>query len=359
MPLPFILGGLALVAAGYGVKKGIDALDADCEADEFIKKAENLKEESTKKAESAESDCRRAFMRFGKKKLHVLSHSVSNFLNHFHRLNRSRITIGTKDTDMQDIQKQVLDARKITNQYREVDFFDVSGVVAGSAIGGVLAAYGAYAGVGMLASTAGGVAIAELSGVTATNATLAWLGGGALSVGGFGMVGGMAVLGGLVAGPALAILGAFSASKMEEKLENAKAYCSQVEKAAKEADVVIDNLQAIRKMADLFTRQITKFDALFFSLAQDAIATMKKHNYDTSRYNQKERDQLCVTVSTLMTLSAFLKVSIMDKHQKLNEKAQKALILMRDQVNAIESAQESGHYNVAMIQSKRKGLENL
>ncbi|OPG28983.1 sortase [Helicobacter pylori] len=359
MPLPFILGGLALVAAGYGVKKGIDALDADCEADEFIKKAENLKEESTKKAESAESDCRRAFMRFGKKKLHVLSHSVSNFLNHFHRLNRSRITIGTKDTDMQDIQKQVLDARKITNQYRDVDFFDVSGAVAGSAIGGVLAAYGAYAGVGMLASTAGGVAIAELSGVAATNATLAWLGGGALSVGGFGMVGGMAVLGGLVAGPALAILGAFSASKMEEKLENAKAYCSQVEKAAKEADAVIDNLQAIRKMADLFTRQITKFDALFFSLAQDAIATMKKHNYDTSRYNQKERDQLCVTVSTLMTLSAFLKVSIMDKHQKLNEKAQKALILMRDQVNAIESAQESGHYNVAMIQSKRKGLENL
>ncbi|PDW15021.1 sortase [Helicobacter pylori] len=332
-----MLGGLALVAAGYGVKKGIDALDADCEADEFIKKAENLKEESTKKAESAESDCRRAFMRFGKKKLHVLSHSVSNFLNHFHRLNRSRITIGTKDTDMQDIQKQVLDARKITNQYREVDFFDVSGVVAGSAIGGVLAAYGAYAGVGMLASTAGGVAIAELSGVTATNATLAWLGGGALSVGGFGMVGGMAVLGGLVAGPALAILGAFSASKMEEKLENAKAYCSQVEKAAKEADAVIDNLRSVEKMADLFTRQITKFDALFFSLAQDAIATMKKHHYDTSRYNQKERDQLCVTVSTLMTLSAFLKVSIMDKHQKLNEKAQKALNLMQNQINALQS----------------------
>ncbi|NHB47271.1 glycine zipper family protein [Helicobacter pylori] len=357
MPLPFILGGLALAAAGYGVKKGIDALDADCEADEFIKKAENLKEEAKRKVDSAQSGRNQALVRLGKKKLHVLSHTVSNFLDHFHRLNRSRIII--EGINMQDIQGQVSDARKITNQYREVDFFDVSGVVAGSAIGGVLAAYGAYAGVGMLASTAGGVAIAELSGVTATNATLAWLGGGALSVGGFGMVGGMAVLGGLVAGPALAILGAFSASKMEEKLENAKAYCSQVEKAAKEADAVIDNLQAIRKMADLFTRQITKFDALFFSLAQDAIATMKKHNYDTSRYNQKERDQLCVTVSTLMTLSAFLKVSIMDKHQKLNEKAQKALILMRDQVNAIESAQESGHYNVAMIQSKRKGLENL
>ncbi len=86
-----------------------------------------------------------------------------------------------------------------------------------------------------------GVAIAELSGVAATNATLAWLGGGVLSVGGFGMVGGMVVLGGLVAGPALAILGAMSADEMKEKLEKAKAYYSQVEKAVKKADAIIDH----------------------------------------------------------------------------------------------------------------------
>ncbi len=362
MPLPFILAGVAIAAAGYGVKKGIDALDADCEADEFIKKAESLKEEATKKAESAESDCRRAFMRLGEKKLHVLSHTVLNFLDHFYRLNRSRTTIegiNMQDIQMQDIQHQVSDARKITNQYREVDFFDVSGAVAGSAIGGVLVAYGAYAGVGMLASTAGGVAIAELSGVAATNATLAWLGGGALSVGGFGMVGGMAVLGGLIAGPALAILGALSADEMEKKRDDAKAYCSQVEAAVKKADAMIDNLQAVRKMADLFTRQITKLDALFFSLSQDAIATMKKHHYDTSLYNQKEKDQLCVTVSTLMTLSAFLKVSIMDESQKLTEKTKNALNLMRNQINALESGQKSRHYDVAMIQSNQTSLENL
>ncbi len=208
-----------------------------------------------------------------------------------------------------------------------MDFFDASGAVIGSAIGGVLAAYGAYTGVGMLASTAGGVAIAELSGVAATNATPAWLGGGVLSVGGFGMVGGMAVFGGLVAGPALAIaiLGAISTDEMKEKLEKAKAYHSQVEKAVKKADAIIDQFQAIEKMAKLFTRQITKCDALLFSLSQDAIATMKKHNYNHSLYSQEERDQLCVTVSTLMTLSDFLKVPIIDKHQKLQEKAQRAL----------------------------------
>ncbi|EJB22056.1 proteobacterial sortase system OmpA family protein [Helicobacter pylori CPY6261] len=242
---------------------------------------------------------------------------------------------------MQDIQRWVSDARKITNQYCEVDFFDASGAVIGSAIGGVLAAYGAYTGVGMLASMAGGVAIAELSGVAATNVTLAWLGGGALSVGGFGMVGGMVVLGGLVAGPALAILGAMSADEMKEKLEKAKAYYSQVEKAVKKADAMTDQFQAIEKMAKLFTKQIAKCDTLLFLLSQDAIATMKKHNYDFSPYdkeeNEEEKDQLCVTVSTLSSLSAFLKVPIIDEHQKLNEKAQMALEIMKGQMDALES----------------------
>ncbi|GHR42282.1 hypothetical protein JP0097_15320 [Helicobacter pylori] len=236
-----------------------------------------------------------------------------------------------------------------------MDFFDASGAVIGSAIGGVLAAYGAYTGVGMLASTAGGVAIAELSGVAATNVTLAWLGGGELSVGGFGMVGGMVVLGGLVAGPALAILGAMSADKMKEKLEKIKAYYSQVEKAVKKADAIIDQFQAIEKMAKLFTRQITKCDALFFSLSQDAIATMKKHNYNRSLYSQEERDQLCVAVSTLMTLSAFLKIPIIDKHQKLQEKAKRALEIMKNQMDSLES----GHYDVKMILSRQTDLENL
>ncbi len=304
MPLPFILGGLVLAAAGYGVKKGIDAFDADCEADEFIKKAESLKEEATKKVESAQSDRKLALARFGEKKLHVLSHSVSNFLDHFHRLNRSRITI--EGINMQDIQGQVLDARKITNQ------LNANGID-GDSVLGVFAGFGSL---GISSFTTG-----------------AMLGGG-LTMGGFA---GMAVFGGLVAVPALAILGAVRADEMEEKLEKAKAYHSQVEEAVKKADAMIDNLRAVEKMAKSFTRQITKLDALLFSLSQDAIATMKKHNYDTSRYNQEERDQISVTVSTLSTLSAFLKVPIMDEHQKLNKKAIDALNLIRKQINDLEN----------------------
>ncbi|MGT0083724.1 sortase [Helicobacter pylori] len=326
MPLPFILGGLALAAAGYGFKKGIDALDADCEADEFIKKAESLKEEVAKKAESAESDCRRAFARFGEKKLHVLSHIVSNFLDHFHRLNRSRIII--EGINMQDIQRQVSDARNLLNQLNAngIDGDSAPGVIAGCV------------GLGASGFTTGAI-----------------LGGGLAASG----LAGMAVLGGLLAAPALAILGAISADEMEKKRDDAKAYYSQVEVAVKKADVMVDQFQAVRKMADLFIEQITRFEKIFFSLSIDAISTMKKHHYDTSRYNQKEKDQLCVTVSTLSSLSTFLKAPIMDEHQKLNKKAINALNLMRNQINSLESGQESGHYDVAMIQSNQKGLKNL
>ncbi|MGN8406550.1 sortase [Helicobacter pylori] len=322
MPLPFILGGLALVAAGYGVKKGIDALDADCEADEFIKKAENLKEESKRKVDNAQSSRNQALVRLGKKKLHVLSHTVSNFLDHFHRLNRSRIII--EGINMQDIQGQVSDVRNLLNQ------LNANGIDKDSALG-VIAGCG---GLGVSSFTTGAI-----------------MGGGLAASG----LAGMAVVGGLLAAPALAILGAVSADEMEKKRDDAKAYCSQVEVAVKKADAMIDNLRSIEKMARLFTRQITKFDALFFSLAQEAIATMKKHHYYTSHYNQKEKDQLCVTVSTLSTLSAFLKVPIMDKHQKLNEKAKNALILMRKQMDSLEN----GNYSLRGISFRQAQLEIL
>ncbi len=343
MPLPFILGDIALAVAGYGVKKGIDAKDTNDKAKDLLKKAEELLEEAKKRVELAESGCKLAFARFGKKKLHVLSHTVSNFLDHFHQLKGHEFVIS--NIDMQNIQEQVLEALNIVNKYKMglLDLANLGGV--GIAVG-VLATYGAYTGI---SAAAGGTVLSHIGGA------LAWMSGGAISLGGGLAAGSMALIGGVGAAPVIAILGALSAAKMEKKRDDAKAYYSQVEAAAKKADVMIDNLRSVEKMAKLFTRQIIKFEALFFSLSIDAIATMKKHHYDTSRYNQKEKDQLCVTVSTLSSLSAFLKVSIMDKHQKINEKAKNVLNLMRDQMGSLEN----GNYSLRDISFRQARLEDL
>ena len=75
------------------------------------------------------------------------------------------------------------------------------------AAGGSLAAFGAYSAATTFATASTGTAIASLSGAAASNATLAFFGGGSLAAGGLGMAGGAAVLGGLVAGPALLVMG--------------------------------------------------------------------------------------------------------------------------------------------------------
>ena len=91
----------------------------------------------------------------------------------------------------------------------------------GSIAGGSLAV-GSWALVTALGSASTGAAISGLSGVAATNATLAWFGGGALAAGGAGMAGGAAVLGGLFAIP-LVYFAAKGSHKKAKELEDAKA----------------------------------------------------------------------------------------------------------------------------------------
>ncbi|GAA7367074.1 hypothetical protein ID0617_05340 [Helicobacter pylori] len=205
MPLPFILGDIALAVAGYGVKKGIDAKDTNDKAKDLLKKAEELLEEAKKRVELAESGCKLAFARFGKKKLHVLSHTISNFLDHFHQLKGHEFVIS--NIDMQNIQEQVLEALNIVNKYKMglLDLANLGGV--GIAVG-VLATYGAYTGI---SAAAGGTVLSHIGGA------LAWMSGGAISLGGGLAAGSMALIGGVGAAPVIAILGALSAAKMEKK----------------------------------------------------------------------------------------------------------------------------------------------
>jgi hypothetical protein len=74
----------------------------------------------------------------------------------------------------------------------------------GAAVGGGVAT-GSLAAVGAFGTASTGTAISTLSGAAATNATLAWFGGGAVAAGGWGITWGTVVLTG---GSTLIALGA-------------------------------------------------------------------------------------------------------------------------------------------------------
>jgi hypothetical protein len=90
------------------------------------------------------------------------------------------------------------------------------------AVAGVSTALGAWALVGTFGVASTGTAIGTLSGVAASNAILAWLGGGSIAVGGGGIAVGTAVLGGLVAIPVIAITGLFQHLAANKKIKELK-----------------------------------------------------------------------------------------------------------------------------------------
>lgn len=95
-----------------------------------------------------------------------------------------------------------------------------AGATAGGAIGGA-AAYGAFTATALMGTASTGTSIAGLTGIAASNATLAALGGGSLATGGAGMAGGTAVLVGIAAAPAalLALGGALFMVRRSRKKE--------------------------------------------------------------------------------------------------------------------------------------------
>lgn len=131
----------------------------------------------------------------------------------------------------------------------------IRGAAAGGAVGaaaGGAAAYGAFAAVAMFGSASTGAAISTLSGVAATNATLAVLGGGTLAAGGAGMAGGALLLTGMVAAPAAALAAAgFYVLKQRRNKKEEERLRTEVE-AAEEA--LSQSQQGFNVMIDVLDR---------------------------------------------------------------------------------------------------------
>ena len=150
-----------------------------------------------------------------------------------------------------------------------------------AAIGtGALVGMASYGGATMLATASTGTAITSLSGVVATNATLAWFGGGSLAAGGMGMAGGMAVLGGIVAAPVLAVGGLVLAAKARENLAAARSNYAQAKKEASEMRAAASVLNGIGKVAGQFRGVLAELDTRTAQVLDDFEMVLKHHGAD-------------------------------------------------------------------------------
>ena len=196
-----------------------------------------------------------------------------------------------------------------------IDDDALTGLAAGGTAGAT-AGLIAFAAVGTFASASTGTAIGALSGAAATNATLAWLGGGALAAGGAGMAGGMVVLGGIVAVPVLAIGGLVVHHQGRKALAEAK-------QDAGSADVVVQEIETARAVTRGIRLRTQRMTTLVDQLADLArlrngvLSHMIERNDDYATYDDYDRRAVMVAASVAKTLRTLLDVPVIDKNGTL------------------------------------------
>lgn len=141
----------------------------------------------------------------------------------------------------------------------------------GGAIGSAVA-YGGTSAAVMAAATGVGVAstgaaISGLSGVAATNATMAWLGGGSLAAGGGGMAAGAAALNFVTIGPALLVGGVMVKGQGTKALTQAREVQATIAVEIAKLDETETRLGAVTSRAD-------EIGALLEQLASKAIVAL-------------------------------------------------------------------------------------
>jgi hypothetical protein len=330
-----LLVGAAVLAGGYGVKKGIDAKGDFDRAESLNAEAKRIYDDASIGLEKARTSAQSAMDSLGKLKFEIYELRLIPFVEAFskiknvdfrdQRLKDEFHLISVSEKDMLAIQKSVFVMKEI-----------VTGGVTALGAGG-LAGLAAYGGVGALASTAGGTAIAGLSGVAATNATLAWLGGGALSAGGFGMAGGAAVLGGIVAGPVLAIGGMVMASKAEAAKHDAYANRDKARAAAeqmKTAQVVTQGIeQRFREIRSVLLELNKHFTPLLIGLQN-----IVQESTDYSSYSMENRKGVMMAAAMAKTLKNVLEAPLLDESGALTAASRNVIQEARNKLLEIESA---------------------
>lgn len=343
MPLPFILGGLAVAAGLYGVKKMVDSSDNNDRAKELYEEAEDIFYRAKNRLDQQKDVTNEMLETLGKTRITVWSEDMGTFVETFKKF---------KDIEWQgkvanDNNLKISEEKLNEIQKTSIKAGEMVKAGFGSLAAGTLAGVAAYGGVGALAAASTGTAISALSGAAATNATLAWLGGGSLAAGGLGIAGGTAVLGGIVAGPVLAVAGLFAASKSEENLAKAENAYSQARNSAEKMDVMTDTLKNIYNIAYDYNNFIYEFSSRF-KLAINSVNEIHNKHFDilskkflnrlkiffgmkesikVSFNELSEDEQKKLHISWLMAqmLQSLLKQGLLDQNGNIDDKSRALL----------------------------------
>ncbi len=187
--------------------------------------------------------------------------------------------------------------------------------------GGALSASAVYGTVALLGSASTGTAIGTLSGVAATNATLAWLGGGALAVGGGGIAFGTMVLGGLALVPAISYFiwkGSFNFSDKKEKIDENYSEALEYSQSVDEAIIKFESLERFIESA---TSVIERHNVACIQCNKQTINIISNKGKNFNKYTDEQKKLIEKQSNYIEGLLNLINTPLMDESGTLNNEA--------------------------------------
>lgn len=310
MPLPFILGAAAAVAAFGGVGSGIHGAVKMKEANDTMKSADSIHKKNIKRFEDTSEAANKAMDKLGTLELEIL-HSFDEFSDTIEKIqNRPQFKEYKKDgVTLPTYDKETLKSASVG---AGVLLGGLGGAAAGTA--GGFAAAGAVTSAVMAFGTAStGTAIASLSGAAATNATLAALGGGALGTGG-GMVLGSTILGATTLGVGLLVGGVIfniTGSKLSDKADEAWAQMRKAEKTINTACAYLNDLKSAAAKYTVSLETTRKKYKEIFEPVSYAVNSLGKTKW--TDFSEEEKTATQTAVCLVGLLYKMCQVSLVNK----------------------------------------------
>jgi hypothetical protein len=306
--IPIILGAAALGTAAFGVVKGVSGISDIQDAKEIGEKAQKRHKKAVKRLEKEWENTQELAQEYGQLQIKVKAVTIGRFIAFIERIGQRGSTDKQFLEGLDGISVQQLKEYKAAAL--EAEKFAKGGFKALAA--GAAGGYGATTLATSVGIASTGTAISGLSGAAATNATLAWLGGGSLAAGGGGMALGSLVLGGITVGPALAVAGFVIGGQGEKALTKAWEYEAQANVEIAKLDEARDFLKRVQRRIDELGNLVTDLD----NRAILALNELESHPFDKNQDTDVSKLQRLLML--IKALAEIMKAPVLDSQGKLN-----------------------------------------
>lgn len=333
MPLPLLFIGIAAATGSLGIGSSIKAGIDSSNATRINKNANEMVQDTTDWLNAQRLACGRSLSQLGEEKLFILNSSIVQFLDAFTKIKNVDFRYSE---GLDELGKLHIDQKDFEELRTMVNFAGslAGGAVAGTA-GGALVAFGAYGAAQALAVASTGTAIASLSGAAATNATLAFFGGGSLAAGGLGMAGGTAVLGGLVAGPALMVVGLVAGAAAKKNLDKAYTNRAEAVQLTEQLSTAALQCEAIRRRTYMFYNLLARLDSYFLPLIFKMEDIIRGEGEDYKLYKPESKKVIASCASIAVTVKAVLDTPLLTDDGLLTDESASMVVSAEERLKEL------------------------